>query len=273
MSGEAAAIDVSGRMSVFATIFAEEVGIEDATMIPDAHALLELVNERVPRSGASPAADAPVFEAAAFIGEWLRSRCSSVWVIEGGTEPHLQLIDDSHAIVVLLPLVALVRTAATAGYDGIATLFDALVADVQRPAVEGELEALRVVPPEETPRVLAWVQRNSPLLEGARASLWRRCSACAQPQEESITLPVAGDSWEDDAALAATVLAKRPFRCPCGGPAGATTRFLMVTAEHGSPRLCDLYATPTHSRVASWLLPSPTHIVPFDTTTFSTGEA
>lgn len=277
MSDGVAAIDVTGRMSAFASIFAEEVGIDDPAMIPDASALIAIVKERVPRSGASPAADAPVFEAAAFIGEWLRARGHALWVVEGSTEPHLQLTDPTHAIVVLLPLVSLVRTSATAGYDGLPALVEALLDDVSRPAEEGELESLRVVPAPDHERVLAWVRRSMPIQEGARASLWRRCAVCGEPQEESVSLPVAGVSWEADAALAATMLANRPFQCACGGAAGATTRFLMVTAEHGAGRararsrevrFCDLYATPTHSRVASWLLPSPTHVVPFDSTTF-----
>lgn len=243
--------DVSGRMEVFGRLFGEQIGIPEPRVVTSTESLLAIVKARVPRD-ASHGDDAPVFEAAAFVGEWLRQRASALWVAEGPFEPHLQIVDETHAIVYLLPLVQLIRTASTAGYDGLLEMLDGVLEDVARPARPGPLGELRVEPVEDREAVIHWARANAGARLATRAALWRRCSVCARVHERVLTLPRPGDDWEGEAASAASLLASTPFACPCGGPMGAVSRFLMMRHEHGRARLGDIYVANTHTRVGCW---------------------
>jgi hypothetical protein len=260
------AADVTGRMAMFGRLFGEEVGVSEPATLASASDLVKLVKDRVPRD-ASPADDAPVLEAAAFVGEWLRTRAEAIWVAEGPHEPMLQVVDASRAIVHLIPIVHLLRTASTAGYDGLSHLIERITADVAMPATPTPIESLRVMPESERAAVVAWIQRYRGLVASTRAALWRRCQACSTPQEDGITMHHAADDWEAEAAMAAAILARRPFACVCGGPAGDTTRFLMLRADETGERLCEIRASNAASRVACWRLVGETAL-PFDATTF-----
>lgn len=262
--------DVSGRMQVFGRLFGEQVGIAEPSALPTPESLLAVVRARVPRSG-SATDDAPVIEAAAYVGEWLRGRATATWIAEGPFEPHLQLVDESHAIVYLLPVVQLMRTAATAGYDGMAPMFQHVLEDVQRPAKRVPLDELRVEPPHERADVVAWAKRNAEVERATRAALWRRCSVCSRVEETVLTLQRPGDDWEGEAATAASLLAANPFQCPCGGPAGAVTRFLMVRHQDGHTRLGDIYVSNTHTRVGCWTIDGD-HVEPFDALALTNDE-
>lgn len=261
------AADITGRMAVFGRLFGEQAGGLEPADIATADELVELLRARLPRSG-GPVLDGPVFEAAAFTGEWVRARCSALWVAEGPFEPHLQATDASHAIVYLVPLVSVLRTASTAGYDGLASLLKGILEDVTTPAHRGSIEGLRVHPAVERARVIRWVTQHARLQEGSIAALWRRCAACATPYEEETQLPADDEDWESVAARAASILARRPFGCECGGPQGESTRFVMLRRHEGETRLCDIFATGTHSRVASWTLRGG-QVVPFDATSLA----
>lgn len=262
--------DVSGRMQVFGRLFGEQIGITDSAALPTPESLLAVVKARVPRSG-SASDDAPVLEAAAFVGEWLRERAHATWIAEGPFEPHLQLVDDSHAIVYLLPIVQLMRTAATAGYDGMAPMLERVLKDVRRPARRVPLDELRVEPPHERADVVAWAKRNVDVERATRAALWRRCSVCSRVEEKLLTLHRPGDDWEGEAATAASLLAANPFHCPCGGPPGAVTRFLMIRDHDGHTRLGDIYVSNTHTRVGCWTLAGD-HVEPFDALALTNDE-
>lgn len=253
--------DVTGRMELFGRIFGEQVGVAQPQALPSADDLVRVVKERVPRSPAID--DAPVFEAAAYVGEWLRTRADATWIAEGPYEPHLQLVDRSRAVVYLLPLVNLLRTASTAGYDGLPSLLAGVLADVSRPAVPAPLEELRVEPDEDRPRVVAWVRRHRHLRDATRAALWRRCAACATPAEEALTLHNVSPDWESDSAAAASILGKRPFRCPCGGLPGEATRFLILRADADGLRLADIHVTGTRTRIGCWGVGTD-RVVPLD---------
>ncbi|HET6404599.1 MAG TPA: hypothetical protein VFH78_08120 [Candidatus Thermoplasmatota archaeon] len=234
----------------------------DLAALPTAESLLAVVKARLPRA-ALAGDDAPVLEGAAYIGEWMRQRAAAAWVSEGPYEPHLQLVDDSHAIVYLLPLVQLVRTAATAGYDGMASMLRDVLDDVARPATRAPLEELRVRPEHERAQVVAWARANRDVEHATRAALWRRCSVCSRIDERALTLHRPGDDWEGDAATAASILAANPFECPCGGPPGAVTRFLMIRHADGGLHLGDIYVANTHTRVGCWTIHDE-EVEPFD---------
>lgn len=245
--------DVSLRMEAFGRLFGEQVGIVQPASLPSPESLLAVVKARLPRTGAA-VDDAPVLEAAAFIGEWLRERTNAVWVAESGLEPHLQVVDDSHAIVYLLPMVQLLRTASTAGYDGMGAMMRRVLEDVARPATRASLDALRVEPPDERAQVAAWARANRAVDHATRAALWRRCAVCSRIDERSLTLERPGDDWETEAATAASILSESPFECACGGPPGAVTRFLMIRHNGEATRLGDIYVSNTHTRVGCWTL-------------------
>lgn len=259
--------DITGRMAVFGRLFGEQVGIEEATSLASPHEVIAVVKGRVPRTG-GPADDAPIFEAAAYVGEWLRAKAKGIWVAEGPFEPHLQLVDESHAIVTLVPLVSILRTATTAGYDGLGDALESILDDVSRPAHRVPLERLTVEPPMERAKVVAWVRRSRHMHHAARAALWRRCGTCGRRHEEELSMHLAGDQWEGEAAAAATILAKRPFSCECGGLPGDTSRFLMLRAAEGATRLCDIHVNALRSRVATWTLEGE-EAAPFDATTLA----
>ncbi|HUR69014.1 MAG TPA: hypothetical protein VM370_07180 [Candidatus Thermoplasmatota archaeon] len=263
--------DVSGRMEVFGKLFGEQVGVPEPTSLPNAHSLMAVVRARVPRD-VNASEDAPVFEAAAFVGEWLRRRADALWVAEGPFEPHLQLVDPTHAIVYLLPLVQLIRTAATAGYDGMTHMIERVLADVSQPAEAVPLSALRVVPTEEREAVVLWARANRDVRDATRAALWRRCSVCSRIDERAITLQRPGSDWEGEAANAAHILAANPFQCPCGGPPGATSRFLMMRHHEDATRLGDIHVTNTHTRVGCWTLLDADMVAPFDALALSQDE-
>lgn len=246
-------VDVSGRMEVFGRLFGEQVGIPEPSSLPTPEALIAVVKARVPRSGVATD-EAPVFEAAAYIGEWLRRRATASWVAEGPFEPHLQLVDETHAIVYLLPMVQLLRTAASAGYDGIPLMITRVLEDVGRVARPSALDQLRVEPLADRPAVVGWARENQGVKDATRAALWRRCAMCSTVDERSLTLHRPADDWEGEAATAASILSSSPFTCPCGGPAGSTTRFLMVRNHEGMTRLGDIYLADTHTRVGCWTL-------------------
>lgn len=254
-------------MAMFGRLFGEEVGVPEPGSIATAKDLVGLVKNRVPRES-KPTDEAPVLEAAAYVGEWLRGRADAIWIAEGPHEPMLQVVDQSHAIVHLIPVIHLLRTAASAGYDGLAPLLERVVADVAVPAEPAPLEELRVVPETERAAVVAWVRRYQGLHGATRAALWRRCQTCATPQEDALTMHHVADDWEAEAAMAASILARRPFTCSCGGPAGETTRFLMLRAdEEEGERLCEIRSSGASSRVACWKLEDGVAI-PYDATTF-----
>lgn len=254
--------DVSGRMAVFGRLFGEQVGVPNVSTLPTPESLLAVVKSRLPRS-ALAGDDAPVLEGAAYIGEWMRHRAKAAWVAEGPFEPHLQLVDRSHAIVYLLPVVQLLRTAATAGYDGMGAMIHRVLADVGRPAERGPLDELRVEPIDERDSVVAWVHANQDVRHATRAALWRRCSVCSRVDERALTLHRPGDDWEGEAATAASILAANPFDCPCGGPPGAVTRFLMIRDHDGATHLGDIYVANTHTRVGCWRIEA-NEAEPFD---------
>lgn len=264
-------VDISGRMAVFGRLFGESVGISEVAALPNAAALVDVVRSRVPR-GSVPAEDAPIFEAAAYVGEWMRTRADARWVSEGPLEPHLQVTDASRAIVYLLPLVGILRTASTAGYDGLAPLLDGVVADVSNRATRAPLERIRVEPMEDQPDVVEWVRQNRDVSEATRAALWRRCSACAQMDEHALTLHRPGEDWEGEAAAAASVLSQYPFACPCGGRPGEVTRFLMIRHQDGHTRLGDIYVAGSHTRVGCWTLAADGSVEPFDALALANDE-
>ena len=269
-AGGAPYADVSGRMEVFGRLFGEQVGIPQPASLPSPESLLAVVKARVPRSGAV-VDDAPILEAAAYVGEWLRERTDAMWVAEGGLEPHLQIVDGSHAIVYLLPMVQLLRTASTAGYDGMAGMFHSVLDDVSTPAKRGPLRDMRVEPKEDRDAVVAWARHNRDVEHATRAALWRRCSVCARLDERALTLHRPGDDWEGEAATAASILSTNPFDCPCGGPPGATTRFLMIRHFEGATRLGDIYVSNTHTRVGCWTLEGD-EVAPFDALALASDE-
>ena len=267
-TGGLPAADITGRMAVFGRLFGEQVGIEEAATLQSPQEVITLVKGRLPRSG-SISDDVPVFEAAAFVGEWIRTRAEAIWVAEGPFEPHLQMVDDSRSIVVLIPLVSIMRTATTAGYDGLADSMDSILADVRRMATPRPLERLLVEPEADRARVVDWVRRHRLLQESARAALWRRCATCGSRHEEEISMEVQGQHWESEAAAAATMLSKRRFACACGGLPGDTSRFLMLRATGGATRLCDIHVNVLRSRVATWTIRGDA-AEPFDATTLAT---
>lgn len=245
--------DVSGRMEVFGRLFGEQVGILEPASLPTPESVLSVVRARVPRTGIA-FDDAPILEAAAYVGEWLRERSPhATWVAEGPLDPHLQVTDPSHAIVYLLPMVQLMRTASTAGYDGMAAMLHRVLDDVAAPAITTPLSELRVEPPEDREAVLRWTRENR-IGRATRAALWRRCSVCSRIDERLLTLRRSGDDWEGEAANAASILAATPFECTCGGPPGAVTRFLMMRHHDGATRLGDIFVSNTHTRVGCWTI-------------------
>lgn len=262
--------DVSGRMEVFGRLFGEQVGIPEPASLPSPESLLAVVKARVPRVGAA-VDDAPVLEAAAYVGEWLRERTNAVWVAEGGLEPHLQVVDDSHAIVYLLPMVQLLRTASTAGYDGMGAMLREVLDDVASSATRAPLDELRVEPPDERVQVVAWARANRDVQRATRAALWRRCAVCSRINERSLTLHRSGEDWEGEAATAASILSANPFECPCGGPPGAVTRFLMIRHDGEGTRIGDIFVSNTHTRVGCWTLEGD-EAVPFDALALTNDE-
>lgn len=263
--------DVSGRMEVFGRLFGEQVGIPEPASLPSPQSLLAVVKARVPRTSGI-VDDAPILEAAAYVGEWLRERSeNATWVAEGAFEPHLQVVDRSHAIVYLLPMVQLLRTATSAGYDGMAPMLERVLHDVGRTATRGSLDELRVDPPEERVAVVRWARANREVDRATRAALWRRCSVCSRVDERALTLHRPGDDWEGEAANAASILASTPFSCPCGGLPGSVTRFLMVRDHEGATRLGDIYVSNTHTRVGCWTLAGD-EVEPFDALALANDE-
>lgn len=254
--------DIGGRMAVFGQLFGEQVGVRDPGTVPSAEDLVALVRTRVPRKG-SAIEDSPVFEAAAYVGEWMRARSHATWVAEGPYEPHLQVVDASHAIVYLIPVVSILRTASTAGYDGLPRLLARILDDVSTASARVPLDELRVRPLEEREAVVGWIRRYRHLRDATRAALWRRCSACASVAEDAVTLHQATDDWEAEASTAATILSQRPFRCACDGLPGDVTRFLMLRAADGGTRVADIQVTSTHTRIGCWTLDGD-FIEPFD---------
>lgn len=250
-SGGLPLADITGRMAVFGRLFSENAGLKGPEQIQTARALVDLVRTRVPRT-TQPAEDAPVFEAAAFIGEWLRPWAESTWIAEGPLEPHLQLIGTDGSVVYLLPLISILRVASIAGYDGLPELLESVVADVRDAPRRGPLTSMRVVPASDAPRVVRWIQKNADPTSTSQAVLWRRCQACSRVIEESLMLTLASKDWERDASMAAGELARRTFACPCGGPAGEVSRFIMLRHEGDEHRLADIFLGGTHTRVACW---------------------
>lgn len=269
-AGDPTFSDVTGRMAVFGRLFGEQAGIPEVAALRTPEELVEVLKACVRRS-AAPADDAPVFEAAAYAGEWMRARTMSTWVAEGPFEPHLQLVDRSRAIVYLLPLVSMIRTASTAGYDGLALLLATVLADVSKGARRANLGELRVVPEADRGAVAAWARANRDIHGATRAALWRRCSVCSHVEERVLTLHRPGDDWEGEAATAASVLSANPFACPCGGPPGVVTRFLMVRAQEGAKRLGDIYVTANFTRVGCWTLDGD-DVEPFDALALTNDE-
>lgn len=256
-------------MEAFGRLFGEQVGVPDVDTLPTPESLLAIVRAGLPRAGDD---DAPVLEGAAYIGEWMRHRAPATWIAEGPFEPHLQLVDTTHAIVYLLPLVQILRTASTAGYDGIAPMMDRVIEDVRHTARRVPLDELRVEPDEDRAAVVAWTRANRDVTDATRAALWRRCSVCSRVDERTLTLKRTSDDWEDDAATAASILAGNPFECPCGGPPGSVTRFLMIRHAGGATRLGDIYVANTHTRVGCWTLVGE-EVEPFDALALAPDEA
>lgn len=254
--------DIGGRMAVFGKLFSDQVGVHDVTSITEPRDVVALVKGRVPDS---PVIDeeTPVFEAAAFVGEWLRSRVGAEWVAEGPFEPHVQAADPTHAIVYLLPLVSIMRTASTAGYDGLSTLLDRVIADVEREPGVASLDEIPIQPREDRALVVAWVRKHAEVWDAMRAALWRRCSTCATMAEDALELHNVGDDWEAEAGTAAAILAKRPFACACGGLPGEVARFVMIRDVKGVTRVGDIYVGGNHTRIGCWTLKGD-QIVPYD---------
>lgn len=245
--------DLTGRMALFGRLFARTAGLPEPALVPSPEDAVTLVRAQVPReTGAST--PAPVYEAAAYLGEWLRRDAGGEWVAPENGEPHLQLTDRTGAIIVLLPLVRILRTAATAGYDGLAALLRSVRDDVAAPARSTSLDGLRVAPEEERATVVAWVRANRDLANGTRIALWRRCGACGSMQQDALALPPTGVDWETDAGVATGMLAMREFECACGGAAGDVSRVVMLRREDAALRLGDIRVAPTHTRVACWTL-------------------
>lgn len=244
-------VDISGRMELFGRLFGEQIGVPEPSTLPTAESLVAVIKAHVP-PGSVASDEAPVFEAAAYVGEWLRQRASANWVSEGPYEPHLQLMDPTRSIVYLIPLVQLLRTASTAGYDGMTATLQGILRDVTTQPQAGPLDELRIVPDEDRAPVVAWTRQNLGGDGVTRASLWRRCSVCSSVEERALTLHETTHDWEEDAAMAAATLAATPFECPCGGPPGTVTRFLMLRNTDGAVRLGDIHISNTHTRVGCW---------------------
>lgn len=263
------AADISGRMAIFGRLFGERVGAPETTLLRTPEDVVAMVRDRVPRSQGPAEDDAPVFEAAAYVGEWIRGHADrALWIAEGPFEPHLQMMDGSRAIVVVLPLISILRTATTAGYDGLGEALRGVLADVGRKAARAPIDRLRVEPEADRERVVRWVRRHRSAADAARASLWRRCQTCGTIREDDFVMSPAGMAWEAEAASAATVLSRRAFSCACGGLPGDTSRFLMLRRMDGETRLCDIHVSATRSRVATWALRGE-DVVPFDATTLA----
>ena len=154
-------IDVTPRMALFGQLFLQHASNPSpAAELMDARAAVDVVSATVPRSTA-PSESAPIFEAAAYLGEWLRARgLPASWVAEGPNEPQLQATDASGSIAYVLPLVSVVRVASTAGYDGLAPLMEGVVADLAQPALPGGVADLRVLPKSERAAVVSWVRHH-----------------------------------------------------------------------------------------------------------------
>lgn len=255
--------DITSRMAVFGRLFLEDVGLPDPSSIPTAGVLVEVVRSRIPRT-TKPGDESPIFEAAAFVGEWVRARADARWVAEGPYEPHLQVLDGSRGIVYLVPLVSVLRVATTAGYDGLASIVEGILDDVGPDADRAQGGRLRVQPATDAPRVEAWLRENL-RAEGTRAALWRRCQTCAGTVEDALDLPGDGRTWESHAATAAALLAARTFDCACGGLPGEVSRFLMT---HGGneEKFADIFVGGSFTRVACWKLLQDGAVEPYDAT-------
>lgn len=257
--------DLTGRMSMFGQLFAKQAGLLDPRAVKSPEDLVALLRIQVPRQSAV-AEEAPIYEAAAYVGEWLRHHApeaSTEWVAEAGTEPNLQLHDGSGAITLLVPLVSILRTAMTAGYDGVPALLRETRGAVRHPATVTPIETLPVKPETDRPRVVEWLRANAGVRDGTRVALWRRCGACGTPNEESLVMPPSSLDWESEAGLAAGLLAERPFVCSCGGQAGDTSRLLMIRREGSEVRFGDIRVTPSGTRLSCWTLDGDL-AVPFD---------
>lgn len=243
--------DVTERMVVFGRLFCENAGVADPTTLSSPTAIVQAIEHRLPRTRHA-SEDAPVFEAAAFIGEWFRSWTDAAWVAEGPLEPHLQILNDARSTMYLVPAVKVVRVASTAGYDGLAEMLGETLDDVLAPSRRGPIRNMRVLPATDRPRVTAWVEKHRHARDASRAALWRRCSSCSRLLEETMTVHNIGPDWEKDASRAADVLAAREFNCVCGGPAGMVSRFLFVHDHNGESRLADILVTDSFTRLACW---------------------
>jgi len=248
--------DITDRMAAFGRLFAENVGLADPAQVLDARTVVDIIDQRVPRTTEATLDDTPVFEAAAFVGEWLRAWVDAAWIAEGPFEPHLQLSARDATLVYLFPVVSVVRVASTAGYDGLAKLLDSMLDELRAPAAPAPLARIRVTPTTDRARVAAWVAANRDLHEATLATLWRRCQACSTLHEDALRLAGTEADWEKEASTAASVLARRPFACACGGPAGEVSRFLVLRArgDDAPLRLADIYLGGTHTRIACWSL-------------------
>lgn len=263
VSGGQPFADIGGRMAVFGKLFSDQVGVHEIGGIAEPRDVVALVQSRVPSSPVIEE-ETPVFEAAAFVGEWLRARVGAEWVSEGPFEPHIQVADRSHAVVYLLPLVTILRTASTAGYDGVSALLERVVQDSARGLGPMPLDELPVYPREDRAIVVAWIRKHLDVRDAMRAGLWRRCSACSKMAEDALELQNVGTDWEAEAGTAAAVLAKRPFRCACGGLPGEVARFVMMRHVDGVTRFGDIYVGGNHTRVGCWTVASPQVVVPYD---------
>lgn len=255
LPGALGLVDVTPRMAMFGQLFLQHAAnASPASSLADARASVEVVSATVPRTS-GPAESAPVFEAAAYLGEWVRSRgLPASWVADGPSEPQLQATDASGSIAYVLPLVSVVRVASTAGYDGLATLLDEVVSDLKRPALACAVCDLRVHPTRDRQLVIDWVDEHLELGVTA-AVLARRCRACGRKQETGIHLEDADPfGWMGAASLSATQLALSEFACDCGGPPGEQSRFLLLhdEGEDVGHRLLDVLMTGTHTRLSSW---------------------
>lgn len=246
--------DLTGRMAVFGRLFAERAGLLDPAEVPTATDLVALVRLHIPRV-ADASEQAPVFEAAAYMGEWLRIHANATWIAEGPFEPHLQITDRDRTVIYLVPIVSVLRTATTAGYDGLGRLLGTILKEVAVPLPRVAIEDVRVHPREDGPAVAAWIVENRGASSVTRAALWRRCAVCAHDLERTIEMPAPTVGWEAEAGMAAAMLAHEEAPCECGGLPGDVSRFLMIRAEpDGLVRFGDIYVTPTHTRVACWRL-------------------
>lgn len=257
--------DITSRMAVFSRLFLEDVGLPDPSSIPAARDLVSVVRSRVPRS-TLPGDESPIFEAAAFVGEWIRARADARWVAEGPYEPHVQVLDGSRGIVYLVPLVSVLRVATTAGYDGLAGIIENILDDVGPASDRTRGGRLRVQPGADAPRVEAWLRENMGAREATRAALWRRCQTCARTLEAELDLPTDGRTWEAHAATAAAILAARPSGCACGGVPGEVSRFLMTHGGGEDAKFADIFVGGSFTRVACWRLASDGAVEPYDAT-------